>query len=196
MKTIIVVTIFGILTCAYPTDGEHCAQEKAMEDFDPSRFFNGKWYVVHYGKTGPTVCQKFSTNGTQGAPTQIVETGYDKFEDYLKFQCDETGKKNDYHYSFKCKSYECGSDNIEFEVDFTVLSASYDDFALVCRTITFTSGTKDKDDEVLVLEREKTLDVIDNCRRTYYLTEFEKMSLSSQFLSKKENITMLSFQLK
>nr|BAI50851.1 hypothetical protein Td101 similar to triabin precursor [Triatoma dimidiata] len=193
MKTIIVLTIFGILTCAYPTNGENCAQEKALEDFDPSQFFNGTWYVVHSGKTGTTVCQKFSTNGIQGATTHIVETGNNKFEDYLKFQCDEANKKNKDPYSFKCKSYECGIDNIEFEIYFTFLSASYDDFALICTTITFTSGKKDKEYELLVLKRKIDLDVIDNCRRTYYLTEFEKMSLSSKFLSKKENIKMLSF---
>uniref|UniRef100_A0A224Y035 Salivary lipocalin n=1 Tax=Panstrongylus lignarius TaxID=156445 RepID=A0A224Y035_9HEMI len=157
MKTIIAVTIFGILTCAYATDGDNCVGEKAMADFDAAQFFNGSWYLAHEAKTKPTVCQKFSTNETEGF-ANIVESGYDKFKEFTKFQC-EGGKKNEEQYSFNCSSYECGSDNINFKVDFTFISADYNNFVLVCRSITIGAGPKE--DKFIVLERTKDEHVTD-----------------------------------
>nr|1AVG_I Chain I, TRIABIN [Meccus pallidipennis] len=131
-------------------EGDDCSIEKAMGDFKPEEFFNGTWYLAHGpGVTSPAVCQKFTTSGSKGF-TQIVEIGYNKFESNVKFQCNQVDNKNGEQYSFKCKS----SDNTEFEADFTFISVSYDNFALVCRSITFTS--QPKEDRYLVFERTKS----------------------------------------
>nr|ABR27929.1 salivary lipocalin [Triatoma infestans] len=150
METITAMTFFGILTFAYAT--YNCSEEIAMSDFDPKKFFNEKWYLAHDGDTSSTVCQKFSTNETEGEAL-IVESGYKKFESKGitgKFQCDG-GKKNKEQYSFKCKSDECGSESNNFDVDFTIVSAGDEDFAVICRSVTFSDG--EKDDDYIVLDR-------------------------------------------
>uniref|UniRef100_A0A023FD13 Putative salivary lipocalin n=1 Tax=Triatoma infestans TaxID=30076 RepID=A0A023FD13_TRIIF len=152
MKTIIVMTFFGILpyVCAY--GNYNCSEEKAMIDFEPETFFNGKWYSINRDRSS-IVCQTFSTNETKGE-TLIVESDYEKFLSKGitgKVKCDG-GKKNQEQYSFKCKSEECGSEPNNFDVDFTIVSAGDEDFAMICRSITFSDG--EKDDDYLVLERE------------------------------------------
>nr|ABR27913.1 salivary lipocalin [Triatoma infestans] len=151
MEMIIVVTFVGILTCAY---GKYdCSIENATSHFEPARFFKGKWYLVHRkNEAAPTVCQTFRTNETKG-DTLFAESGYNKFQSKGingKFQC-EGGKKNKEQYSFKCKSEECGIENTNFDVDFTILMLDYEDFALVCRSITFANG--EKDDNFFTFER-------------------------------------------
>nr|ABR27912.1 salivary lipocalin [Triatoma infestans] len=151
MEMIIVVTFVGILTCAY---GDYdCSIERATSDFEPERFFMGKWYLVRgTDEAAPTVCQTFRNNETEG-DTLFAESGNNKFQSKGitgKFKC-EGGKKDEGQYSFKCISEECGIENTNFDADFKILMVHYEDFAVVCRSITFANG--EKDDDIFQLER-------------------------------------------
>uniref|UniRef100_A0A0P4VKZ0 Putative lipocalin n=1 Tax=Rhodnius neglectus TaxID=72488 RepID=A0A0P4VKZ0_9HEMI len=74
MKTIIVLTFFGILGCTFchvPTGPEGCRDvyNQAKSDFDLRKFFTGSWYLTYAKHRNHTAdCVKF--DGTAN-PFQI-----------------------------------------------------------------------------------------------------------------------------
>uniref|UniRef100_E2J765 Salivary triabin 1 n=1 Tax=Triatoma matogrossensis TaxID=162370 RepID=E2J765_9HEMI len=148
MKTIIVVTFFGILTyvCAYAyTVTNNCSEQIAMRIFEPEKFFKGKWYLGHGNPIErPVVCQIFHTNDIKGF-TLFVESGYNKLESKGingKYICDG-GKKRVGQYTFNCQSDVPGVENTNFVVDLTILYTDYYGYAQICKGITFADGEKE-----------------------------------------------------
>uniref|UniRef100_A0A224XZV7 Putative triabin n=1 Tax=Panstrongylus lignarius TaxID=156445 RepID=A0A224XZV7_9HEMI len=151
MKIIIAVIIFGILTLASSATNK-CSKDKAMDGFDPAKFFNGTWYVVEeMNATSPVVCQVLKTEGVEGF-SYLVESGYNYNNEQEKYECNgKKGEKKD-QFVYRCKSNKNGCENKNFDVDFAVLDTDYEDYGLVSRC-RFASGTTK--DDILVIQRTK-----------------------------------------
>nr|BAI50820.1 hypothetical protein Td14 similar to salivary lipocalin [Triatoma dimidiata] len=148
MKSFIVLTFIGILTCAYGNyvTIRECENPEPMVGFSASPFFSGTWYVSHVKSvTSPTVCQTFTTS--QEDNKLITEYVFGKGGKENNVRCEAERKANIF-LTFSCKN----SDGSTFLTVFTVMDTDYSNFAVFYKCAIFPSGTKA--DNYLVIKRE------------------------------------------
>uniref|UniRef100_A0A224XX66 Putative salivary lipocalin n=1 Tax=Panstrongylus lignarius TaxID=156445 RepID=A0A224XX66_9HEMI len=160
MKSIITVTFFGILTCAFatyiPYKIKNCLDVTPMPNFQPGQFFNGTWYVTH-AKNGTlvTVCHKYITKTDQNSKFSF-DYGYYKNGNggaFIRVHCEQTTTKNS-KFSFNCKVVEGqgSSGFLQYTVDLTFIGTDYNNYAIFYRCVPFGDGFADN---FLVLHRNK-----------------------------------------
>uniref|UniRef100_A0A069DPF1 Putative tm816 triabin-like lipocalin n=1 Tax=Panstrongylus megistus TaxID=65343 RepID=A0A069DPF1_9HEMI len=164
MKTIFVVTFFGILTFAfadYPTLKE-CQQHEPIPNFNSTSFLKGTWFVTNakHGSNS-TVCRRYKTRLKEGI-VKLNGDGYYNFkkQTFFKVRCEgQKSRHNGGKFTLQCKQTAQGYDiTINLELEITVLETDYSNFAVMyrCAKIPHESATL-FEDNLLVLHRKPTI---------------------------------------
>ncbi|XP_073970845.1 procalin-like [Rhodnius prolixus] len=148
MKTIILLTFFGILGCIFchvPTGPQGCRDvyDQAASDFKLDQFYKGSWYVTYAKyRNHTTLCTKFDMTSK---PLQI------KFDqDTLKVTCEGKVEQGARHTDYKCKiSGESSTQYPGYESIVSVVDSDYKDYATVYTCM----KTANHEDNFYVLSR-------------------------------------------
>uniref|UniRef100_E2J702 Salivary lipocalin n=1 Tax=Triatoma matogrossensis TaxID=162370 RepID=E2J702_9HEMI len=162
MKTIIAVTIFGILTYAFAEKlkyGENVCQDvDGLVNLDLKKFFKGTWYLTHSTPsarvTGSTICRDYEPevkeNGTVVVSYGYYENGADG--NYYDIKCYGNQNKTRIDiFNFDCYSTNTrGEDNV-LHVNASFVATDYDNFGVIYRCVE--SRTHFEDNVFIIFRR-------------------------------------------
>uniref|UniRef100_E2J762 Salivary lipocalin n=1 Tax=Triatoma matogrossensis TaxID=162370 RepID=E2J762_9HEMI len=162
MKTIIAVIFFVTYAFAQQPSGTCRNPLTSMPNLQIEKFFKGNWFVTHImGGSNEATCRKYETR-MEGGLIKLDANGDYTFQGKKKLYTTTCSSTSGVPlnpagpFVLKCR-HTHGSENIFFDLTFSVVDTDYNNYALVYRCSTYQSLGLNHGNLVL-LQQDKTAD--------------------------------------
>nr|ABR27971.1 triatin-like salivary lipocalin [Triatoma infestans] len=186
MKTIIIMTFFGIFAYAKNSAGvNQCHAVTPMGNFDSTKFFKGTWHMTHVTNgIFSLVCQDLET--TKDGQQLFIDYSYNKNGQERNVRCKSQGQGKNGQIPFSCEINSPGFLNYfkktkKFQATFTIMKTNYDNYALFYKCVTLESG--EKTDNYVVLSRSKSDGDIPGAAKSLLEINHESMKKCSDLIN-------------